>query len=728
MRSLLATACLVTFLLLSLAIPACAQDELDLGGSLINFHFQGIGGNQIEVVIPSQYCTGSTCNLATGNAMGTGDLQSSGSYTVSSASNAPFYLTANSDGTFAVTQTSEIQLDYTSPQGTLTGLFQLTSIAATDQNGESTVVGVFTATSGTFAQYFPNGGDLAVELGLTGSLASLVGHNGFVSAEFQTATIVPTCPFIPPPGGLAALSTQSAFTAPVRQAGHSARNPLPDTNYKWNKAKFEDKAYEPVFDQMTPSTTEPEIEETIAADQAVPKNLVAAVIDNSENYTPKRPNIAYARSDDDGKSWGAAQLLPRNGDGYFQNKDKVEWVQAVDPALAIDKQTHNVYLSRLHNNGADRTQDPPKPYYRGIYVGAQQFGNLQKTGFVGAQTYTVATYPVTVNQGQAKVDAWPDRPGVAVDNSYPNSTCKGNVYVGWLHVVVGADPAKGKAFVRFAVSTNQGMTWTTTTKDIAGPFDYPDKVPNGVQIAVGPAAEGKPAPVYVAYDLEIPGNLEKKPKDGQIIVHTSTNCDKGKDMTFDQGTSVTGKDTFSDLFALNFAGANYRLDSWPSMAVSPTTGTVAVVWPACTVMNSATCDGGDGSEVLFSARKKGAAAFSAPVIINEVSMGQQFFPAIAADACGTFHASWLDSRDPGTVLMPNVFATYTKNEGASFSHNFMVNTGKITIDQDYVTIGDYTGIAARDGHAYPVWSSGGVFGNNAGKGTIQTRTITVPAK
>jgi len=169
------------------------QDELDLGDGLINFFFTGTGTSQVNTLIPQQYCNGGTCNLAQGNATGTEDLQSSGTYTMTSASNAPFYLVANSYGGFDVTQTDSIQFNYNSPQGTLSGLIQFSWISGTNANGQSTMAGTLTITGGTFAQYLPHGANLNATLGLNGSLDMLLGRFGFVTAEFQSGELQAGC-------------------------------------------------------------------------------------------------------------------------------------------------------------------------------------------------------------------------------------------------------------------------------------------------------------------------------------------------------------------------------------------------------------------------------------------------------------------------------------------------------------------------------------------------------
>jgi hypothetical protein len=71
----------------------------------------------------------------------------------------------------------------------LTGTLQLVTVLGGE--GSASLEGTFTATGGTFAQFFPAGGDLHITLGLTGSLESLVDHNGFLAAEFQNGAVVP---------------------------------------------------------------------------------------------------------------------------------------------------------------------------------------------------------------------------------------------------------------------------------------------------------------------------------------------------------------------------------------------------------------------------------------------------------------------------------------------------------------------------------------------------------
>ncbi len=191
---------LLAFLALGAVTPGLAQDQLNLADGLNSVHFNGAGSTHISMLIPAPYCSGGTCILAQGAANGTGNLQSSGTYTVSSPATGcdpsgcpgPFYLTVNADGSSTVTQTEQIAFSYTSQEGTLTGLLDLTSVSATNNNLKSTMVGTLTVNGGTFAQYFPNGGNVNITLGLTFPLQILWKFHGFSGSEFYSGTIIPT--------------------------------------------------------------------------------------------------------------------------------------------------------------------------------------------------------------------------------------------------------------------------------------------------------------------------------------------------------------------------------------------------------------------------------------------------------------------------------------------------------------------------------------------------------
>jgi hypothetical protein len=119
---------------------------------------------------------------------------------------------------------------------------------------------------------------------------------------------------------------------------------------------------------------------------------------------------------------------------------------------------------------------------------------------------------------------------------------------------------------------------------------------------------------------------------------------------------------------------------------------------------------------------RGGTTFTSPVAVNDISAGQQFFPAIATDSTGAIHASWFDTRLYPTADQYDVYATYSLDNGASFAGNARVtpSPGTSVVPGDF--IGDYTGIAAGKRIAHPAWSSGGLYEG----GQLQTADLKVP--
>lgn len=183
------------------ASPAVAQNQITLNDGIANSFFFGGGSNRISMTMPTMNCSGGTCVLAQANANGTGELQSSGSYTITAPAttpvmggfDGPFFLTVQADGSSVVTQTAPITFNYTSGQGTLTGTLAFSTVSKT-MNNDSTMVGTLTATGGTFAQYFPNGGNVSIVLGVPQLPLQTfpITKHAFTSVEFQSGTIVPS--------------------------------------------------------------------------------------------------------------------------------------------------------------------------------------------------------------------------------------------------------------------------------------------------------------------------------------------------------------------------------------------------------------------------------------------------------------------------------------------------------------------------------------------------------
>ncbi len=418
---------------------------------------------------------------------------------------------------------------------------------------------------------------------------------------------------------------------------------------------------------VTPTSTIPEAEEHIAVDPRTGNSatLVAAISDFSLRGGSNTTKFAF--SADNGATWTESFVpldpsdRPSTDDGPFQFNS--------DPVVAIDK-AGNVFLADLYFNFSATNRA------NGFYVSVGKLGT-ENLGFTAASTGAVAT---NLNPATTIVE---DKEWIAVDNSAGAPAVGGNVYVCWTRFTAATD------FTLFSRSTDHATTWSTTPVQI-NPAGQNGAV-QGCQVAVGPAGE-----VYVAYQIFFIGGVR--------LHFVAKSVDRG--LTFSTAVPITP--FFHDL---RFP-STYRKNSFPALAVSPTTGTVVDVYadqPSPRL----------GAEVEFIKSSDGGATFTAPLVINDVSAGQQFFPAVTIDAAGVIHASWFDTRlSPNHSSIYDIFATRSADDGATFAPNARVTfAGSIdAAKSDF--IGDYAGIAAAAGFAHPVWTDGGFNG-----GRLQTATL-----
>jgi hypothetical protein len=168
-----------------------AQQSIVLDGSGDEITFQGTGGQVINAVW--QTCGSSGCTMS-GGAGGGNQFGYSGTFQFAAPNSTPFTLVAGSGGNFTVNQTSTITFTYTSSQGNLIGTVQFTSVAQSSNSEVAYLYGTFTATGGSFASAFSNGGSFNLELAQGSSLTALVNSTGAVNAEidYQSSTLSPT--------------------------------------------------------------------------------------------------------------------------------------------------------------------------------------------------------------------------------------------------------------------------------------------------------------------------------------------------------------------------------------------------------------------------------------------------------------------------------------------------------------------------------------------------------
>jgi hypothetical protein len=418
-----------------------------------------------------------------------------------------------------------------------------------------------------------------------------------------------------------------------------------------------------ILPPVTPTTTTPQAEEHIAVDPNNSATLVAAVSDfavggyNTTKWTISRDN---------GANWAESYVPLDPTFGFLATSDGNFWLANSDPTVAIDR-SGNVYLANLYLDAFDNGN--------GLYVSVAPLSS--------GPTFTVgATYPVATNPS-ASTTIQEDKPWLTADNS-TNSSTVGSVYICWSRFVGNSDS------IVFSRSVDHAVTWAPPLR--ISPSAQ-DGAVQGCQVAVGPGGE-----VYVAYEVFYVGGQR------QHLMAKSVNGG----LTFSTPHAITP--VFNEI---NFK-SRYRKNSFPSLTVSLLDGYVYAVYAVQSNRKA-------GADAMFIASTDGGASFSSPQVINDVSTGQQFFPAITTDENGVIHISWFDTRNSGgNAALYDVFATYSKDNGTTFAPNArvtpaLINAGNATF------IGDYACVAAAMGFAHPVWTSGG-FNN----GSLQTATLQLP--
>jgi hypothetical protein len=471
---------------------------------------------------------------------------------------------------------------------------------------------------------------------------------------------------------------------------------------------------------MTPTTTQPEAEEEIAADPAdsFGRNLVSAISDFSQptgfNFTK------WALSTNGGSSWSENFVPYNTSTGLLETSDGQSWDANSDPVLAFDR-SGNVYLSDLYIT----LDSQGRITSEGLYVSADTFNNLQSSNFAHA-------YPVRVNLNNGKTFSIEDKPWLTADNS--STPTAGYVYASWSHftgcqnkfsVFVGYYLTCSSDAIYVAYSKNHGQTWSTPV--VINPSGQNGAV-QGSQITVGPNGR-----VYVVYEFMGSSNQRRQ--------------------YLSEGTWSSGRLSFSVPFAatpvfseLTFSGcstcsAGYRVNSFPNIAVSPATssnpsGNVYIEYGGQANTTST-------AQVYFVActnNCSSSTAFSAPSIVNDNLAGDHFFPAIAVDPSGVVHSSWFDTRNNSSNPdYLDIYAAYLSYDSTTNSFTISPNARVTPISMDASEldgfgdtnfIGDYAGIAATaatPATAHPVWTNAsGVLGILL-NGSLQTSTLTLPA-
>ncbi len=280
-----------------------------------------------------------------------------------------------------------------------------------------------------------------------------------------------------------------------------------------------------------------------------------------------------------------------------------------------------------------------------------------------------------------------DKNHLTVDNSAV-SPFVGRVYNVWTDLGGGANVND----IVFSRSTNGGTNWSAvaniSNNVAAGSHNQ------GCNVQTGPTGQ-----VYVTWAI-----YDAFPADENAI---------GFNRSMDGGTTWVGESRILSNIRgtrnTTLPNESTRSNAFPSMAVDvsggPLNGTIYIVWTNIGVPGVNT---GDADCYLIRSTNQGV-SWSTPVRINQdATTNANYHPWIACDpSTGELSVNFYDRRDSGGNLLTTNYVAHSVDGGLTWE-DFRVGDAQFTpapipgLAGGYM--GDYIGIAANGGIAYPVWS------------------------
>jgi len=328
------------------------------------------------------------------------------------------------------------------------------------------------------------------------------------------------------------------------------------------------------------------------------------------------------------------------------------------------------------------------------------------------------------------------------DKEWVAAGTNGNVYVTWTLFKFNRPRGYLSSNIVMAVSHDYGVTWSDPIQvsDAAHPFDQ------GSAPAVAPDGT-----IYVAYE----GNQASNVSRDQIVLARST--DGGR--TF--SNTELGR-VYDDIgcYPLNVAQGRprlsfeqFRLSSFPSLAIDPTTGTLAIAWaddqlnPGCAA-GASSFSGSTNNQVKLITSTDGT-TWTAPTFITS-GPNDKAYPAAGANAGRivvgyytrdyspvptssdhTCQRAFLDTSDAGypasaphyidtvPVCLDYAFSSSTDRYASETRVSTQSSNPYIEFSGSF--IGDYTGVAVDPaGGAHTVWTD---FRGNPGTTTPNQDTV-----
>src|SRR5437867_12017799 len=400
-------------------------------------------------------------------------------------------------------------------------------------------------------------------------------------------------------------------------------------------------------------------EVTIAAFPNNPNILVATARDTRQ--TSGFSWAGYYRSTDGGKTWANALVPGFPGDtspeGLSSPVHPAGWTIGSDPVIAADREGR-VYLAWL-------SFGPSTTEFAGWYV------LTRYSDFGATDDFTSVLYAGhdarSAKLGGPENSRVVDKEWIAVDDT--GGPCDGYLYTPRDLF----ESAHGAVPIVFQRSTDGGASWSP----ILLLSHSPNAQNQGTTVAVGPGGE-----VYVAW--------EDFHKD-TILFTRSLDCGQ----TFETERGIASIVPVPE----PLPGSAYRLDSFPRMAASQTTGSVFITW--------ADYRTGNADVVLARSTDRGA-SWSAPARVNDVATNHQIFPAITTFE-GRVDISFYDSRNDPEGKLLDVYYAESDDDGVTFLPNVPVTDAPFDPNLGITAggaafLGDYNGIASNAAGVHPIWA------------------------
>lgn len=281
-----------------------------------------------------------------------------------------------------------------------------------------------------------------------------------------------------------------------------------------------------------------------------------------------------------------------------------------------------------------------------------------------------------------------DKEMIAADNS-PRSPYANNLYAAWTNFT-------GSTTVEFNRSTDRGNTFST-------PIVLKNGFGQGTNVQTGLNGE-----VYVCWADYSTGAVPANGIGFALSTNGGVNFSAPKVAFGYSGIRVSGTNPIFN---------NTRVNDFPAMAVDkgPThPGRIYIVYP--------TKENGNGKAIIQVRYSDNQGTSWSPAVTASIANGRQnWFPWIAVDDVTGEVSVVYYSFDTASGFNTNTYVAYSHDGAASFSNlkvsDVMHTTAPIPGYAGGYS-GDYLGITAYDGKAYPVWSD-----NRSGTWQLYTSPI-----